>query len=130
MRKYLKKGIICLILAMIMLLTVMPAFADTTYYINMRVYGGPSQQVYTNSRVNTDAVKVNLTSLSNLQSGFKFRGYNYVTGTVCTEMSDVITGTGEWTADYTANATIVKVLMSITSSDPTVYVKWSGSIAA
>lgn len=125
------KKIICIILAMVMVFAfVTSAFADTVTYTNMRVYGGSSQQVYTNNRVNSSTIDVTITSYSYMQSGFKFRGYNHANGSTCTALSTVITGNGDWHAGYTSFPTVVTVKMSITSSDPTVYLVWSGTIDA
>ena len=123
------KKILSFVLVLVMMMAVTStAFAATGTFSNKEIFGGPSHDVFTGARSRTNNVIVDVTETTNLKSGFKFRGYNHGTGSTCTALSDPYSASGDWVASYTSLPTNVRVKMSISSTDPEVSMKWSGSI--
>ncbi len=125
------KRILVLVCALVMVMAIAStAFAVYSSYTNKAIAGGPSQDVLTGTRERSNNIYVKVDGYENLKEGFRFRGYDHSTGSTCTVLSDEITGTGNWYASYTSLPKTVRVKMSIKSSDPSVIMKWSGSITA
>ncbi len=127
-----KKRLLCLALALILVLTATPALAsqgefeeqsvtwtfpgDSYGTLANYVTGGPSQKMVAGARKdepNSMDVHINKLDL-NGQSNFLFRGYVANTSTPCTYARE-ITGTGYRAATYTSSPESCDMLMSIAS---------------
>lgn len=124
------KKLISLVLVFVMIMAISAtALAATGNFTNKYIYGGTSQDVYTGARIRTNNVYVYVSSVTSLKAGWKFRGYDQSSGSTCTDLSSEITGAGNWYAAYTSLPTTVRVKMSISSTNSSDYLYWSGSIS-
>ena len=134
-----KKRLLCLALALILVLTATPALAsqgdfegtvdhtfpgDSTKTSAAFVTGGKSQKIVKEAKKDEpNSMDVHIEKLDlNGQSNFLFRGYVANTSTPCTYARE-ITGTGYRAATYTSSPNKCDMLMSIasTSSSDVVY---------
>ena len=137
-----KKRLLCLALALILVLTATPALAsqgdfvgevdhtfpgDSTKTSAAVVTGGPSQRIVEEAKKdepNSMDVHINKLDL-NGQSNFLFRGYVAGTDTPCTYARE-ITGTGYRAATYTSSPNDCDMLMSIASTSTSDRVYFTG----
>ena len=139
-----KKRLLCLALALILVLAATPALAsqgsfvvdddnthtfpgDSTEISAAVVTGGPSQRIVQGARKdepNSMDVHINKLDL-NGQSNFLFRGYVAGTDTPCTYARE-ITGTGYRAATYTSSPNKCDMLMSIASTSTSDKVYFTG----
>ena len=139
-----KKRLLCLALALILVLTATPTLAsegrfeegdddlyrfpgDSQYVPAAIVTGGPSQRIVEEAKKdepNSMDVHINKLDL-NGQSNFLFRGYVAGTDTPCTYARE-ITGTGYRAATYTSSPNKCDMLMSIASTSTSDKVYFTG----
>ena len=129
-----KKRLLCLALALILVLTATPTLAsegrfeegdddlyrfpgDSQYVPAAIVTGGPSQRIVEEAKKDEpNSMDVHIEKLDlNGQSNFLFRGYVAGTDTPCTYARE-ITGTGYRAATYTSSPESCDMLMSIAST--------------
>ena len=139
-----KKRLLCLALALILVLTATPALAsqgdfedgdddlyrfpgDSQYVPAAIVTGGPSQRIVQGARKDEpNSMDVHIEKLDlNGQSNFLFRGYVAGTDTPCTYARE-ITGTGYRAATYTSSPNDCDMLMSIASTSTSDKVYFTG----
>ena len=137
-----KKRLLCLALALILVLTATPALAsqgrfvgeadhtfpgDSTETRAAVVTGGPSQRKVRGARKDEpNSMDVHIDKLDlNGQSNFLFRGYVAGTDTPCTYARE-ITGTGYRAATYTSSPNDCDMLMSIASTSTSDVVYFTG----
>ena len=130
-----KKRLLCLALALILVLTATPTLAsegrfeegdddlyrfpgDSQYVPAAIVTGGPSQRIVEEAKKDEpNSMDVHIEKLDlNGQSNFLFRGYVAGTDTPCTYARE-ITGTGYRAATYTSSPNDCDMLMSMSTSD-------------
>ena len=127
-----KKRLLCLALALILVLTATPALASQGEFEEQSVtwtfpgdsykteanyvMGGPSQKMVEEAKKDEpNSMDVHIEKLDlNGQSNFLFRGYVANTSTPCTYARE-ITGTGYRAATYTSSPESCDMLMSIAS---------------
>ena len=138
-----KKRLLCLALALILVLTATPALASQGRFMEQRdswtfpgdgyetlanyVTGGPSQRKVRGARKDEpNSMDVHIDKLDlNGQSNFLFRGYVAGTDTPCTYARE-ITGTGYRAATYTSSPESCDMLMSIASTSTSDRVYFTG----
>lgn len=139
-----KKRLLCLALALILVLTATPALAsqgrfeegdddlyrfpgDSQYVPAAIVTGGPSQRIVEEAKKDEpNSMDVHIEKLDlNGQSNFLFRGYVAGTDTPCTYARE-ITGTGYRAATYTSSPNDCDMLMSIASTSTSDKVYFTG----
>ena len=139
-----KKRLLCLALALILLLTATPTLAsegrfeegdddlyrfpgDSQYVPAAIVTGGPSQRIVEEAKKDEpNSMDVHIEKLDlNGQSNFLFRGYVAGTDTPCTYARE-ITGTGYRAATYTSSPNDCDMLMSIASTSTSDKVYFTG----
>ena len=139
-----KKRLLCLALALILVLTATPTLAsegrfedgdddlyrfpgDSQYVPAAIVTGGPSQRIVEEAKKDEpNSMDVHIEKLDlNGQSNFLFRGYVAGTDTPCTYARE-ITGTGYRAATYTSSPNDCDMLMSIASTSTSDKVYFTG----
>ena len=139
-----KKRLLCLALALILVLTATPTLAsegrfeegdddlyrfpgDSQYVPAAIVTGGPSQRIVEEAKKDEpNSMDVHIEKLDlNGQSNFLFRGYVAGTDTPCTYARE-ITGTGYRAATYTSSPNDCDMLMSIASTSTSDVVYFTG----
>ena len=139
-----KKRLLCLALALILVLTATPTLAsegrfeegdddlyrfpgDSQYVPAAIVTGGPSQRIVEEAKKDEpNSMDVHIEKLDlNGQSNFLFRGYVANTSTPCTYARE-ITGTGYRAATYTSSPASCDMLMSIASTSTSDRVYFTG----
>ena len=139
-----KKRLLCLALALILVLTATPTLAsegrfeegdddlyrfpgDSQYVPAAIVTGGPSQRIVEEAKKDEpNSMDVHIEKLDlNGQSNFLFRGYVAGTDTPCTYARE-ITGTGYRAATYMSSPASCDMLMSIASTSTSDKVYFTG----
>ena len=138
-----KKRLLCLALALILVLTATPALASQGEFEEQSVtwtfpgdsykteanyvMGGPSQKMVEEAKKDEpNSMDVHIEKLDlNGQSNFLFRGYVAGTDTPCTYARE-ITGTGYRAATYTSSPNDCDMLMSIASTSTSDKVYFTG----
>ena len=138
-----KKRLLCLALALILVLTATPALASQGEFEEQSVtwtfpgdsykteanyvMGGPSQKMVEEAKKDEpNSMDVHIEKLDlNGQSNFLFRGYVANTSTPCTYARE-ITGTGYRAATYTSSPESCDMLMSISSTSTSDRVYFDG----
>jgi hypothetical protein len=127
--KIIKKILILSIITALIFSFATSVFAASTSFSTKKVFGKSSQELTTEFKDQDLALTLNVTSVSfNGNSGWKIRAYSHYDVTTCSDLSDEITGTGNWSCSYTSDPDVVTVKSSISSSTYTTYLYFSGSL--
>ena len=121
--------VVTIVVVLILIMSVAStAFASSTTFSKCKVYGGPSQTICTMARQRNINIAEKVTGVTwHGQSGWKLRGYSQSTGVACTELKS-ITGTGSCLANFTFKPATIQVKNSISSTNSTSYLEFSGIV--